>query len=312
MRFPSKDPLHRRGPAKVSPGKEPCTTEPRTVFAGPEVWGHPGKILVTGTVAMLSALLLHAEKPRRPASEVAHTMVARATRPCDDAVRGAGSCRLLPLQGWAYMPIPHYQFDELEKVDPVVPGSLPHVSLPIETNTAAAAENVPPQPAVAPGEYRIGPGDVLQISVWREPEVSVSGVAVRSDGRISLPLIKEISVANLTPAELEQVLSERFGQFINNPVVTVITSEIHSQRVFLIGGVDRPGSLELRTPMTVLQVLAEAGGLTEFAKRRKIYVLRKQNGRQDRVPFDYDAVIKGHRPELNFVVQPGDTIVVPE
>lgn len=160
--------------------------------------------------------------------------------------------------------------------------------------------------------YRIGAGDVLQISVWREPEVSVAGVAVRSDGKISLPLIKEVEAAGLTPAELEQALALRFAQFINNPEVTVITNEIHSQKVYLIGGVGRPGSLELRTPMTMLQVLAEAGGLTEFAKRKKVYVLRKQDGRQTRYPFDYEAVIKGRDPQLNFAVQPGDTIVVPE
>jgi polysaccharide export outer membrane protein len=210
------------------------------------------------------------------------------------------------------VPIPHYSFSKLETAGRTPAESLTQASLPREASAAPAAANSPQNFPTAPEDYRIGPGDVLQISVWREPEVSVSGVAVRSDGKISLPLVKEISVANLTPAELEQVLAQRFSQFINNPVVTVITSEIHSQKVFLIGGVGRPGSLELRTPMTILQVLAEAGGLTEFAKRRKIYVLRKKDSQQTRVPFDYDAVIKGHQPELNFIVRAGDTIVVPE
>jgi polysaccharide export outer membrane protein len=176
-----------------------------------------------------------------------------------------------------------------------------------ERDSAAGGQLRRTQPA-----YRIGAGDVLQVSVWREPEVSVAGVAVRSDGKISLPLIKEVEAAGLTPAELEQALALRFAQFINNPEVTVITNEIHSQKVYLIGGIGRPGSLELRTPMTMLQVLAEAGGLTEYAKRKKIYVLRKQEGSQTRYPFDYEAVIKGHDPQLNFPVQPGDTIVVPE
>ena len=268
--------------------------------------------LLAGTAVLLSALGLRAEEPPSAFTKHPYPAVARADGPCrDDAGRSAGPCRLLPLRGWAYTPIPHYSFVEMETPAPPGAGSLTETPLAPDAIATPAASN-PQNVQAGPRDYRIGPGDVLQISVWREPEVSVSGVAVRSDGKISLPLVKEISVANLRPAELEQLLSQRFSQFINNPVVTVITSEIHSQKVFLIGGVDRPGSLELRIPMTVLQVLAEAGGLTEYAKRRKIYVLRKQDGLQTRVPFDYDTVIKGHQPELNFIVQPGDTIVVPE
>jgi polysaccharide export outer membrane protein len=269
--------------------------------------------LLFAAIAIMSALALQAEKPRAATAEAPQPTVARAEQPCrDDAARTAGPCRLLPLRGWAYVPVPHYNFGNVETIGQRDPESGAQTVLSHNTDVAPAPARNPQDPPSAAGEYRIGSGDVLQISVWREPEVSVSGVAVRSDGKISLPLVKEIYVADLTPAELEQVLSEKFSQFINSPVVTVITSEIHSQKVFLIGGVDRPGSLELRTPMTVLQVLAEAGGLTEFAKRRKIYVLRKKDSRQIRLPFDYDSVIKGHQPEQNFTVQPGDTIVVPE
>jgi polysaccharide export outer membrane protein len=161
-------------------------------------------------------------------------------------------------------------------------------------------------------DYRIGSGDVLRISVWREAEVSVDGVAVRSDGKISLPLIREVYALGLMPIELETVLTREFAKLINNPVVTVIVKEINSQKVYLVGGVIRPGSLMLRTPMTILQVLAEAGGLTDFAKKKKIYIIRKEGGQESRIQFNYEAVLKGDNPEQNIPVRPGDTIVVPE
>lgn len=161
-------------------------------------------------------------------------------------------------------------------------------------------------------DYRIGSGDVLRISVWREAEVSVDGVAVRSDGKISLPLIREVYALGLMPIELEAVLTREFAKLINNPVVTVIVKEINSQKVYLVGGVIRPGSLMLRTPMTILQVLAEAGGLTDFAKKKKIYIIRTEGGQESRIQFNYEAVLKGENPEQNIPVRPGDTIVVPE
>jgi polysaccharide export outer membrane protein len=161
-------------------------------------------------------------------------------------------------------------------------------------------------------EYRIGAGDILRISVWREPEVSVDGVAVRSDGKISLPLIKEVVAIGRTPAELEATLTREFSHFINNPAVTVIVKEINSQKVYLVGGVVRPGSLPLRTPMTILQVLAEAGGLTDYAKRKRIYILRKDGEQESRIQFNYESVLKGESPEQNIPVRAGDTIVVPE
>ncbi len=184
-----------------------------------------------------------------------------------------------------------------------------------EMKSGVSADPRRQQPVTGPGdlpEYHIGSGDVLRISVWREPEVSVDGVAVRSDGKISLPLIREIYALGLRPVELEAVLTQEFSRFINNPVVTVIAKEINSQKVYLVGGVVRPGSIVLRTPMTVLQVLAEAGGLTDFAKKKKIYILRKDGGQDSRIQFNYEAVLRGDSPEQNIPVRPGDTIVVPE
>jgi polysaccharide export outer membrane protein len=121
--------------------------------------------------------------------------------------------------------------------------------------------------------YRVGVGDVLQVNVWREPEVSVPEIAVRSDGMISLPLLKEVQVLGLTPADLETLLKKRFSAFINEPDVTIIVKEIRSQKIYVIGGVGTPGSIQLEAPITVLQALAVAGGLSEFAKRNKIHVL---------------------------------------
>ncbi len=159
--------------------------------------------------------------------------------------------------------------------------------------------------------YRIGAGDVLQINVWKEPDASVPSVVVRADGKISLPLVKEVEVAGLTPDELEKVLTERLTPFIHGADVSVIVKEIHSQKVYVIGGVKHEGVIRLEAPITVLEVLAQSGGLTEYAKKRKIYVLRGGNGRQTRLPFDYEAVVRGLRPEQNIVVVPGDTIIVP-
>ena len=164
---------------------------------------------------------------------------------------------------------------------------------------------------VEPAGYRIGAGDVLQILVWKEPDASVPSVMVRTDGKISVPLIKEVDAAGLTPTELEKVLAEKLAKFVREVDVTVIPKEIVSQKVYLLGAVKQEGPVVLQSSMTVLQALNSAGGLTEYAKRKKIYILRKENGKQIRLPFDYQAVIKGEHPEQNILVQAEDTIVVP-
>jgi polysaccharide export outer membrane protein len=162
-----------------------------------------------------------------------------------------------------------------------------------------------------PDGFRIGPGDVLQVIVWKEIEASVPETVVRVDGVISLPFVKEVQVAGLTPAEAEQMLTQRFSRFIKDADVTVVMKQINSKKIYLIGAVRREGALPIRSSMTVLQAIIEAGGLTEYAKRSKIYILRKQDGKQVRLSFDYNAVIKGERTEQNIVVQPDDSIVIP-
>lgn len=175
-----------------------------------------------------------------------------------------------------------------------------------------APENRAPEPAAVPAGYRIGAGDVLQISVWKEPDASVPSIVVRPDGKISVPVIKEVEVLGLTPAQLEKQLSERLARYIHGAEVTVVVREIRSKKVYMVGAVRREGPVRLDAPITVLQALLEAGGLTEYAKRRKIYVLRNENGAPQRLPFDYDAVLRGERTEDNILLQPGDTVVVPQ
>ncbi len=160
-------------------------------------------------------------------------------------------------------------------------------------------------------DYRIGAGDVLSVEVWKEPDISARSVTVRPDGRISLPMVGELLVAGLTPVEAQAAATALFARIVRDTRVSVTVREIHSQRVYVIGEVRREGAIRLTGPLTVLQTLAEAGGLTDYAKRRKIYILRVQNGRQIRLPFDYDAVLRGERVEQNITLLPGDTLVVP-
>lgn len=176
-----------------------------------------------------------------------------------------------------------------------------------------AASPPAPQPAAAvPPEYRIGSGDVLEVDVWKEPEASTQGVVVRADGKITVPLVKEVDVTGLTTGELEKILEQRLAKFIPAAEVTVVVREVNSKKVYMIGAVRRTGPIKLDYPMTILQVLAEAGGVTDFAKKTKIYVLRHQGDKDIRIPFNYSQVIKGEHIEQNIRVLPGDTIVVPQ
>jgi polysaccharide biosynthesis/export protein len=182
--------------------------------------------------------------------------------------------------------------------------------------TPAAATNPdavgvkPTAEAVRTDEYLIGEGDILQISVWGEPTASVPSATVRPDGKISMPLLKDIQVAGMTPAQVESMVQQRLEKSIRAPDVTVIVSQINSKKIFLVGAVKKEGPLKFTYRMTVLQALSEAGGLTDYAKRKTIYVLHTESGRQFRLPFNYDAVLKGEHMEQNILLSPGDTIVV--
>ncbi|HLY60732.1 MAG TPA: polysaccharide biosynthesis/export family protein [Terriglobia bacterium] len=182
------------------------------------------------------------------------------------------------------------------------------------------ADKTTPGPASASSEQRaadvdassyiIGPEDVLDINVWKEPDNSKT-VPVRPDGKISLPLLNDVTAAGLTPMQLQGVLTEGLKKFISEPQVTVIVTQVNSRRVYVLGEVTRTGALPMLPNMTVLQALSAAGGLSQYAKTNGIYVLRTENGHQATLPFNYKDVVRGKRPEQNILLKPGDTIVVP-
>jgi polysaccharide export outer membrane protein len=158
--------------------------------------------------------------------------------------------------------------------------------------------------------YVIGPQDIVDISVWKEPDLSKS-VPVRPDGKISLPLLNDVQAAGLTPVQLGAQITSNLTKYVTNPQVTVIVSQINSQRIYILGEVARAGSYTLLPDMTVLQALSDAGGFTPFANSRRVYVLRQDNGRQQKFPFNYKDVISGKDPGQNIALKPGDTIIVP-
>lgn len=158
--------------------------------------------------------------------------------------------------------------------------------------------------------YRIGPSDILQISVWKNETLSRT-VPVRPDGKVSLPLVHEVQAAGLTPAQLRDVLKKKLAAFIANPEVSVTVQEVHSFSVSVLGEVKTAGRYELKRSTTVLDVLALAGGVTEFAARSRIFVLRPEGDTVRRIPFNYNKVVATANGQDNFVVQPGDVVVVP-
>ncbi|HMD31722.1 MAG TPA: polysaccharide biosynthesis/export family protein [Candidatus Acidoferrales bacterium] len=158
--------------------------------------------------------------------------------------------------------------------------------------------------------YVIGAEDILIVNVWKEAEISRT-VPVRPDGKISLPLLNDVQAAGLTPLQLGDSIRDGLKKFISEPQVTVIVSVVNSRRVYVMGEVSHPGAFPLQGGMTVLQALAGAGSFTQFANIKAIYVLRNENGKQVKYPFNYRAVVKGQNPQQNLELKPGDTIVVP-
>jgi len=173
-------------------------------------------------------------------------------------------------------------------------------------SSASARAGDPPDP----NDYIIGEQDYLTITVWREKELSGS-VVVRPDGKITVPLVGETKVVGMTPVQVQDMLEQRLKPFIAVPQVTVAVSQINSRRVYLIGQVVKEGSYQINSSTTVLQLIAEAGGLRDFAKQKNIYILRAHGSEQKRYSFNYEAVVRGKNQDQNILLQPGDTIVVP-
>ncbi len=202
-----------------------------------------------------------------------------------------------------------------ELVGPKPAAGLPDSPLsPITTSQGApsqAASNQSASNRGVPDDYVIGAGDTLQISVWKEPEASVPVAVVRPDGKVTVPLIKEVEVAGLTPMQAEQRITERLTKFIADANVSVVIATINSKKIYIIGAARKEGPLPFTYGMTVMQALSEAGGLTDYAKRKKIYILRTENGREYRLDFNYDDVVKGQSMEQNIALLAGDTVVIP-
>lgn len=180
---------------------------------------------------------------------------------------------------------------------------------------ATTASPAQPDPAAkgphADDTYIIGDDDVLAVNVWKEPEISKQ-IPVRSDGKISLPLVGEVLAAGRTPPQLEQEITTRLRGYIADPQVTVIVEQMNSQRFNIFGQVGKPGSYALIAGITIVDALANAGGLRDFAKKKSIYVLRqKPGGGETKIPFNYEKFIKGKDVNQNIQIKQHDTIVVP-
>ena len=177
---------------------------------------------------------------------------------------------------------------------------------------AGPAPPPPPEPDILERDtFVIGHEDMLRISVWKNPELSVD-VPVRPDGMISVPLLNDIQAAGLTPEELKELITGQLVEYVNNPDVTVVVTQVNSKRIYVIGAVARSGAQPLNQDMRVLDAISVAGGFVQFAQKGDIKILRPSGGEIVEYRFDYGAYLKGDAPGSNMLLRPGDTIVVPD
>ena len=180
-----------------------------------------------------------------------------------------------------------------------------------QSQAPAPAPTAPPAPlaAAAIDTYVIGGNDVLTVTVWKEPTLSGS-VLVRPDGMISIPLLGDVQAAGLTPLKLADEITTRLKKYVQDPNVSVVVTAIHSKVVYLLGEVLKTGSIDMTPDMTLLEAISSAGGLSEFANKKKIYILRDDGGKRQKIPVHYKEALEGNRA-LDLPLKPGDTIVVP-
>jgi polysaccharide export outer membrane protein len=186
---------------------------------------------------------------------------------------------------------------------------LPAISLKAQEAAANSSANGPLTQVAS--SYIVGEADVLRINVWKQPELSQPSVVVRPDGMVSVPLVGEVKVSGLTPVQIEATLVADLKQYVNEPRVTVTVAEIGSKLVYVTGEIQHPGAYPLVGPVDVLQIIAKAGGVTPYAHRRSVFVLRQINGKKEKLPVNYSQIFRGKNPEKNINLQPGDTVVVP-
>ena len=179
---------------------------------------------------------------------------------------------------------------------------------PPAASSAPASASLGP---AAPADYLIGTDDVLSILFWRDKDLSAPDIIVRPDGKVTLPLLNDVQAAGLTPQQLREAIQEAARKYVEDPNPTVIVKEIKSRRVSITGQVDKPGPYPLNGRTTILQLIAIAGGLKEFADGKNISLMRTEDGRQVIFPFNYQDVLKKRNPGQNIELKPGDTLVVP-
>lgn len=179
----------------------------------------------------------------------------------------------------------------------------PQASSPVPTTPAPGAQ---PQ---LPGDYVIGVDDVLSVVFWKEKDLSAE-VVVRPDGKISLPMLNDVAAAGMTPEQLAKSIEQTALKFVRDPGATVMVREIHSRKIYIVGEVGKPGAFPLSNGMTVLQAIAEAGGLLEHAKKKDVAVVRLVHGKEQRFRFNYNDVVRGRNTRQNIRLLPGDTILV--
>jgi polysaccharide export outer membrane protein len=188
----------------------------------------------------------------------------------------------------------------------------PAQTTPIQTTPQSVAPSEP-APALAAGAsantYLIGPSDILNVTVWKEPTLSGS-ILVRPDGMISLPLLGDVLASGLTPLQLADQVAAKLKKFVQDPNVSVVVSQIHSKVVYMLGEVAKKGPIDMTPDMTLLQAIASAGGLSDYANTKKIYILRADSGNHQKIPVHYKQALKGDR-SLDLPLKSGDTIVVP-
>ena len=198
---------------------------------------------------------------------------------------------------------------------PTAPPAAPPTEAPVAAPAASPAPRVAPVVRSASAvdmtkEYLIGPEDVLDITVWKNCPDLCRTVPVRPDGKLSLPLVNDVQASGLTPMDLRQHLTDQLAEYIPSPEVSVIVREVHNFKVAVVGAVKMPGDYEIKSQATVLELIARAQGLTEFANRDKIVVLRQKGTKTERIKFNYRKVAEGD-DEDNLYVRAGDIIVIP-
>ncbi len=222
------------------------------------------------------------------------------TRPC--SVRSIATL-LVPLFALSAAPVLAGQAPAASKPAPASPA-------PSSVTPAPGAGPTIPKGVQVPADYVIGPEDVLTIVFWREKDLS-SDVIVRPDGRISLPVIQDVQAAGLTPEQLRESLTKAAERYVEDPNVTVVVKDINSRRVFITGQVAKPGPYDITSPMTVLQLIAFAGGLLEYADDEKILIMRVEKDNPVSYRFNYKEITRQRNLKQNITLKPGDTVIVP-